>query len=94
MDKVDLESKFSTYLKKQKLEEAMLYSKVFEMRTIGNRDWQWPPLTNPVNILEWNHFCVSYSVDNRHMKMVHNGNMEVRMNILQYIEMILVWIEK
>ena len=51
--------------------------KVFEMRTIGNRDWQWPPLTNPVNILEWNHFCTSYSVDKRHMKMVHNGNMEV-----------------
>ena len=47
------------------------------MRTIGNRDWQWPPLTNPVNILEWNHFCTSYSVDKRHMKMVHNGNLEV-----------------
>ena len=51
--------------------------KVFEMRTIGNRDWQWPPLTNPVNILDWNHFCTSYSVDKRHMKMVHNGNLEV-----------------
>ena len=47
------------------------------MRTIGNRDWQWPPLTNPVNILDWNHFCTSYSVDKRHMKMVHNGNLEV-----------------
>lgn len=47
------------------------------MRTIGNRDWQWPPLTNPVNILEWNHFCTSYSVGKRHMKMVHNGNLEV-----------------
>ena len=63
-----------TYLKKKK---EQLIIKVFEMRSIGNRDWQWPPLTNPVNILEWNHFCTSYSVNKRHMKMVHNGNLEV-----------------
>ena len=35
----------------------------FEMRKIGNRDWQWPPLTNPVNVLDWNHFCISYSAE-------------------------------
>ena len=38
------------------------------MRTLGNRDWQWPPLTSPVNIREWNHFCTSYSVARRHMR--------------------------
>ena len=40
----------------------------FEMRKIGNRDWQWPPLTNPVNVLDWNHFCISYSAE----KSVYN----------------------
>ena len=48
-----------------------------EMRSLGNRDWQWPPLSEPVNILDWNHFCISYSVPNRHMKLMHNGVLEV-----------------
>ena len=63
------------------------------MRTLGNRDWQWPPLTSPVNIREWNHFCTSYSAARRHMRsgdvrimmmmmmmmirMMHNGVIEV-----------------
>ena len=50
---------------------------VYEMRELGNRDWQWPPLTNPVNVLDWNNFCLSYSVSKRQMKMIHNGVVEV-----------------
>ena len=42
-----------------------------------HRDWQWPPLTQPVNILDWNNFCIRYSVKNRQMKLVHNGVVEV-----------------
>ena len=48
-----------------------------EMREIGNRDWQWPPLQKPVNILDWNHFCISYSVAKRQMKLYHDGILEV-----------------
>ena len=51
--------------------------KIAEMRERGNRDWQWPPLSQPVNILEWNHFCLSYNVATRNMKLVHNGELEV-----------------
>ena len=51
--------------------------KIAEMRERGNRDWQWPPLSQPVNILEWNHFCLSYNVATRTMKLVHNGELEV-----------------
>ena len=48
-----------------------------EMREIGNRDWQWPPLQKPVNILDWNHFCISYSVTKRQMQLYHDGVLEV-----------------
>ena len=51
--------------------------KIAEMREIGNRDWQWPPLTNPINILDWNHICFSYNVATRHMKLIVNGQLEV-----------------
>ena len=49
----------------------------YEMRELGNRDWQWPPLTNPIYVLDWNNFCFSYSVRKRQMKMIHNGLVEV-----------------
>ena len=47
------------------------------MRTQGNRDWHWPSFTNPVKIKEWEHFCMSYSVKERRMRLMHNGIVEV-----------------
>ena len=47
------------------------------MRTQGNRDWHWPSFTNPIKIKEWEHFCMSYSVKERRMRLMHNGIVEV-----------------
>ena len=58
------------------------------MRTLGNRDWQWPPLTNPVNIREWNHFCTSYSVARRHMRSV--DVMMIKMMIIMMMMMMMM----
>ena len=41
--------------------------KIAEMREKGNKDWHWPSLSHPVNILEWNHFCMSYNVESRNI---------------------------
>ena len=45
------------------------------MRSAGNRDWFWPSFNSPVNILEWNHFCLSYNTLKRQIKFIHNGQM-------------------
>ena len=44
---------------------------------MGNRDWFWPSFRSAVNILEWNHFCLSYNAPKRQMKFIHNGHVIV-----------------
>ena len=55
----------------------MYVIKAYKMRSAGNRDWFWPSFKSPVNILEWNHFCLSYNTLKRQIKFIHNGHVEV-----------------
>ena len=48
-----------------------------EMINKGNIDWHWLQMTNPINILDWNSFCVSYSTKTRQVKLMHNGVIEL-----------------
>jgi hypothetical protein len=50
---------------------------VYEMRKQGNRNWHWPQFQNPVNIQDWNHFCIGYSTVEKRILLMHNGNIEV-----------------
>lgn len=48
-----------------------------EMINKGNIDWHWLQMTNPINILDWNSFCVSYSTKTRQVRLMHNGVIEL-----------------
>ena len=50
---------------------------VYKMRLQGNRNWHWPKFKNPVNIDDWNHFCIGYSTMNKRSIFMHNGVVEV-----------------
>ena len=50
---------------------------IVEARGVGNRNWHWPRLAEPVHIQQWHHFCVAYSSVTRRLVMVHNGMLEV-----------------
>ena len=56
---------------------ATFVDKVYEMRSKGNKNWHWTSFSDPVDILDWNNFCFSYSVSKRQVKLVHNGILEV-----------------
>ena len=47
------------------------------MRDLGNRNLHWPMFKNPVEINEWENFCISYSAKTRHIRMIKNGILEV-----------------
>ena len=41
------------------------------------QDWHWPSFSTPVHVLEWQHFCVSYSSRERRIRLMHNSDLEV-----------------
>ena len=47
-----------------------------EMRDRGNRNWHWPMFKNPVEINEWENFCISYGAQTRRIRMIKNGILE------------------
>ena len=47
------------------------------MKTLGNRNLFWKPYKNPVEIKEWENFCIGYSAKTRRIRVMHNGNIEV-----------------
>ena len=51
--------------------------KIVESRKAGNRNWHWPKFAAPVNIKDWNHFCIGYSSITKKIILMHNGNIEV-----------------
>ena len=48
-----------------------------EMINKGNRDWHWLKMRNPIKILDWNSFCISYNTKTKQVKLMHNGILEL-----------------
>ena len=49
----------------------------YEMRSAGNKDWHWPSFSSPVQVKDWQHFCISYNSAQRRLRMMHNTELEV-----------------
>ena len=45
--------------------------------TDTKQDWHWPSFSSPIHILEWHHFCLSYSTTERRIRLLHNNDLEV-----------------